>query len=836
MAGKKVYIHENRFFERVSFIVLLFQIVSTALYFNGYFTNPLVNKALLGQYTGLTAWLFYGIHCFVNRRFVLAWSPYYLPAACFTVWAGIRSVTAESALATHAFYVFFCILLSFPLWVTFFRNKQYRLFFMGIVFFAGTCMLIGSLRQLLMATPRFDWPFFTAITLSTGDYERQRLGAFLGHNNACAEYILIGTLSAAYLWYLLRNKIWSYAFGIVVVLGFIMIYLSGSRGTALSLLAAYGLILYALFHKSSRWQENPLVQFYRNNKRSLLIGGSVIAVSLFIFVLAALKSPSLENRGSNLMHRFLTPSEELISGTYPRVWWFSLLMVYEHPFVGVGFSSWPHQYPYIQEKWFSHHPKTRLGLPRMNNSFPHSQDAHNDYLQAWAELGLPGLICVLWLLFVHWQSIRQLLGSNPIPVLGLFAAAATVAELTRNLVAFPFHEAAASCVFLGNLALVSSLVSQKNYVWQPRWLADSHPQNLGFAIGGSVLLYLVCSYPVYNYIAGDFAIRDFALSYDKANVALQAGNKNLYNQYIAKGRENYRAGINRIPFVGEHLYNYATDLLNQAEPSATNVVHPGKKLSPNLKFDKEKALLAVNYLLQSLGSYVYFGSYEQLGRAYGMLWENTLDDTYYQKAVENYQKAVGILPIYEDGWCQLALLKAKKGEDYSAIWHTEARYPGFTEKTLLPLAVNTANPDTASLLFQIAATANPESGEVFKNAVAFFYRINRLDLVENAIIGYADIQPVSVIKPAINQLLYERLNRKQVAEAYNLVLTLRKKEKLPKEPDFWFYSGIVAWIANQPWDTIHCWMQAHNLGVPIDDLNPSFKQIFTFVAGYTFSL
>ena len=31
---------------------LLLQIVTTALYYNGYFTNPLINKFLLGQYTG----------------------------------------------------------------------------------------------------------------------------------------------------------------------------------------------------------------------------------------------------------------------------------------------------------------------------------------------------------------------------------------------------------------------------------------------------------------------------------------------------------------------------------------------------------------------------------------------------------------------------------------------------------------------------------------------------------------------------------------------------------------------------------------------------------------
>ena len=180
--------------------------------------------------------------------------------------------------------------------------------------------------------------------------------------------------------------------------------------------------------------------------------------------------------------------------------------------------------------------------------------------------------------------------------------------------------------------------------------------------------------------------------------------------------------------------------------------------------------------------------------------------------------------------------KRKKEKIFHPFEHIEARYPGFAEKSLLPMAANATDPDTASLLYQIAVTANPANREVFRNTLAFYYRIKRLDLVENAIVGYADLQPLDVIKPALNQIFYERITRNEVAKAYALSLALRNKEKLTKEPDFWFYSGVVAWEANEPWDTVRCWLEAHKLGVPMDDLNPSFQQIFTFVAGYTFSL
>ena len=41
-------------------LCLLLQIVTTALYYNGYFTNPLINKFLLGQYgTGSMAVLYF---------------------------------------------------------------------------------------------------------------------------------------------------------------------------------------------------------------------------------------------------------------------------------------------------------------------------------------------------------------------------------------------------------------------------------------------------------------------------------------------------------------------------------------------------------------------------------------------------------------------------------------------------------------------------------------------------------------------------------------------------------------------------------------------------------
>ncbi|MBD3265486.1 hypothetical protein GF373_02350, partial [bacterium] len=679
------------FFERITLFVLLFQVAATALYFNGYFTNPLVNKYLIGQFTGMTAWFFYLLHCLFERKFTLAKSPYYVPALLLALWAFIRSVTAPSLSSVHNYYIFLGILISFPLWVTLFQKSAYRWYFICTAFFAGFCMTLGCLRQLLVEDPRFHLEFFRAVTLSTGQYERQYLGAFLGHNNASTAYVAISIILAGFLWHRFRRQMWSAIFGVYILVGLLIVYMGGSRSAALGLMAAIVLIVIGYMARSFAGTAGSIRDGIARNKKKWLISGAVLLFFALVFSGMLMTSSTVRQKSANLAKRFLTSPYELLTGTYPRVWWMSLLMAGDNPLTGVGFYNWPYQYPYYQEKWFTKHPDTQIGLPPMDT---HTQRAHNDYFQTWAELGIPGLLLMVWLLFIHFRITYQLIKDRKIPILGLFAAAATYAAMTRALFGFPFHEAAASCLFLGNLGLLSSVYKRKAWEWKPDWLQEKNAGNNHYGLVLLLIpLYLFALYPIYNYVVGNFSIQMYT-RFQKIITDNHLWNTDPERAalYDKKARENLSYGVNRLPFVGVHLYLYANVMVaNDIAPTATNSIHPAVEAKPNPNFNQTAALQAIEHYEKSLESYSFYDTYAKIGKVYRFLWENTLKPAYYEKAVQHYERAVSIFPVFERGWAQLALLEMKKEGESPIAWHTEARFPGFVNETLIPMAREAEN-------------------------------------------------------------------------------------------------------------------------------------------------
>jgi hypothetical protein len=158
---------------------------------------------------------------------------------------------------------------------------------------------------------------------------------------------------------------------------------------------------------------------------------------------------------------------------------------------------------------------------------------------------------------------------------------------------------------------------------------------------------------------------------------------------------------------------------------------------------------------------------------------------------------------------------------------------------LLPMASQAEkNGDglTATLLYEIAAVAKPDSPEVFLSATDFFYRIHRLDLVENALVGLADLLPHDVIKPAINRLFFDLIQTRQLPRAFELSKKLMEKASLNDQPDVWFYCGFIGWVAGQPCDTLYCWTKSQKYGIPKEQLEPAFSQVSRFFFAHVFSM
>lgn len=795
-------------FELAVYMALCFQIASTAIYYNG-IMHPLVHKMLLGQVMALAAWFFYLLHSIAAGQFVIRNSPYYVPILALAAWAGIRSYTAPNTDAVQYYWIFINFICVFPLWVTCFRSRFFRSMFVWTVVFCGAVMTIGCIRQLMTADPQFHWSFFPAIALSPGTYDRQRLGSFMGHNNDSTDYIAIAVLFAGALWVRYRKNVWSVLFGLFILIGLIFIVLGGSRGVTLMLAAASLVLLAGWKMRATGMSFKLTVPQVLIDRRKQLFGLGTVMALIFLAVIgygvyktsvASIKEKQIQSVWS----RFLTPPEHMVSGTYPRCWLMSLLMARDNPLAGVGFNAWSYRYPDYQKAWFTQHTDTRIGLPILGT---HSLQAHNDYLQLWAELGGIGLLILLWLLWTHARIVMNICRTPSIPSLVLFTAAITVATLTRAMVAFPFHMAAASCLFIANVGLISSQICDREWIWRPKWLPSNNNPSKGAAALVVLVFFLALGYPLCVMIVADYSSEFHYLKGIAAGDALKNNDIAAYRAALDDGYNAMQYSLQLIPNQGQFLNEIGAETVNRGIE----------------KSDPTVLLKAIDYLKRAQESYGFYQTHEHLGKTYRNLWELTKKAEYLEEAIKEYREAVAIMPTSGKSWIQLGFLLAKSGqikECIDLLANTELRFPDFIERELLTTAKTEQKLEDRVALYDLAVSIKPGSETVLRDIVLFYLELKRMDRASAVFTHMAQYQSKETVVNYLTMLLKTQLENGMIQEALDMTRKLKQQSELQFIQDLWYYSGIVNWIGGNFWATAADWGMAKKTGVAWDQLEP----------------
>lgn len=801
---------------------LLTQIFATAIVFNGYFTNPLVNKFILGQSLSLIAWILYFMHCFFARKITLVWSTYYIPAALLTVWVFIRSITSPDSMALWSFYVFSTTIIGFPLWVTFFQTKRFRSQYIKTVIVTGTIALFGSLWQFIWhLTHTYNGSvdiiprWFQMITLTSGSYDRQFLGSFLGHNNHSMAYLVIVSVFALMMLYRSRRSFWFVVYAVILCTSFFIIIYGGSRSAFLMIPPAFLVMGYGIYRQSkySKSSSKPV------SLKSVYYTATGIAALILVVLL--ILTMTGDGRVSSVFSRFVEGKDYLLSGTYPRVWMLSLYMFAENPLTGIGFGSWAHQYPFYQESWFTAHPQTFIGLPEVGR---HTEQAHNDYLMVMAELGLPGLFLMLWLLVIHFRNIWTYIHQSKISLVGITAVACTIATLVQTMFAFPFNVAPVACLFISNLALFAYFMSTKTFEFRPALLQIPSNPARWLLSGLAMLIGAATLYPSAVFTKGDYNANQkrnyFYAAYARlndANVAAVNGNTedyhenmNLYYFYYEHGMKFLESSFNYLPNRGLYLYNYGVEIL-------------GKGIQ-----EKDEAILqqAIEYFEKSKGSYTYYDTFTHIGRAYRELWNLTQNDEYLSKAIENLHRAVSIMPTYQQGWINYTALLGEAGrneEGIEILAETELRYPGTIEDGVygvVEMATTEGNIERAALAFNIASTVTPHNPKLFERVIDFYLSINRLDMAKRMLAGIAPFQQPEDVYTQTLKVLLPLFNAKQYAEANDMMQQIIGSPSAQESAQLHYYAAVTAWLAGAHNESAILTQRAIELGVSSQQLQP----------------
>ena len=191
---------------------------------------------------------------------------------------------------------------------------------------------------------------------------------------------------------------------------------------------------------------------------------ALVPVCVGITILYSTPNPLRTSTAISIPERFLSSGEIIRPGPVPRtsighrylIWSAGRAMVLSHPFLGVGPGFFGEAYPAIRDHLLGSTNAFEGLDPGMRK-----EDvifAHNDYLQAAAELGTPGLalflaLIVLWVLRAWRRTQGGATMQDRLVRLGFLSGVA--ATLIGALVSYPLHIPVVAVLLWSFLGLAS---------------------------------------------------------------------------------------------------------------------------------------------------------------------------------------------------------------------------------------------------------------------------------------------------------------------------------------------------------------------------------------------
>jgi O-antigen ligase len=186
------------------------------------------------------------------------------------------------------------------------------------------------------------------------------------------------------------------------------------------------------------------VRFYLPQK--LKIGLAVMLIFLIGIGFITGKFGSIFNRVSSLYEGFENSSSDRL-----LMWRSAGEMIKDKPITGIGIGMY-------KVKFFEYRDKVLDKIPYFG-VYEKAEQAHNEYLQLWAEMGTIGIIAAIWLIIGYFiYTFKSKIKDPKLKILTIGLLSSVVAILIDAIGSFPFHIAPSAVLNVVLTALTVSII------------------------------------------------------------------------------------------------------------------------------------------------------------------------------------------------------------------------------------------------------------------------------------------------------------------------------------------------------------------------------------------
>jgi O-antigen ligase/Flp pilus assembly protein TadD len=279
--------------------------------------------------------------------------------------------------------------------------------------------------------------------------ELKRLSSTIGQKNWISNYLtLIFPIIFSYflLQKIRRNKIFLFLL-LSIVYTTLMICQSRGIWISISLTLLIGIFFISKF---------KIVRTFQNNRKWLFL---LLLTFLLITIIYSTDNP-LNKSAITVVQRAVSTFDEQDPSINTRllIWRTTLQMIKEKPLLGLGIGTFEMNYLDYQAEFLKRNPYYIKYSGK-------AREAHNEYLQMWAELGLVGLGVFLSIIFVFYNLIinyfkKEHNDKKRITVLGLLMG--ITCFLIHSLFTFPLHVPALGSAFFVIMSLTMVYIGNFN--------------------------------------------------------------------------------------------------------------------------------------------------------------------------------------------------------------------------------------------------------------------------------------------------------------------------------------------------------------------------------------